>query len=208
MRIKIQTPIPKPCWPLWRYLGPNTFWIWFYPTWWYSCCSVPFTGHRQPPAPFLRLSLRVLFPGPSLPPSSWPQVQGLLPLPSYILCSFLYIHQPHCALLLVNLGMIFKKLNNWCSTGSANQNTSWLLRVHAQWPRLACSDVACTHKTLNSIKIRASFYSPIYHECPAGLVKVCGLNKSKITWKGKDHKKLVMRIRAQLQTTSACYPYI
>lgn len=146
-------------------------------------------------------------PGPSFPLLLTP---GSRARPSAFIYSVLLlcIHQPHCALLPVNLGMIFKTFNNWCSIGSAHQNIRWLLRTHEQQPELACSDVAFTHKTVSSIKIRASFYSPIYHQYPAGLVKICGLNKSKITWKRKDHEKLVMRIRAQLQTTSACYPYI
>ena len=121
-----QTPIPNPYWHVCRYLVPNTFLIL-----WFFSKLVAFTPAIFPPLTASSLlfilwdsaqgssSLASPFPSPS------PQVQGLLPPPSYHPMLLLSIHQPR---LSVYWGMIFKICRkSGAAQAIPHQNTSWLL---------------------------------------------------------------------------------
>lgn len=192
--VTIQPPIPDPCWFLCGYLVPNTFLIlWFYSNWWW------------PPAYPLRLSTGSLFlSSPFLFLN--PRFKGSSLHLNIVLCPSLYID--HVVLLLsVYWEMIIKIFNNWYSTGNSHQKTSDPLCISAEWPHVSLVGADLYPQGSKLFKIRAVFYLPMYHQCPAHgrcLINTCRLHKSKVTWKRQGDEELVKRTRALLQVTWAC----
>lgn len=141
----------------------------------------------------LRLGPGVLFPGFSLP----------------LLLRFkgvsLHLHITPCcfSLYIGNDYLCIWERYSKCVTraGAApavhHQITSWLLPCRGRVTTFQPGEKWLSPTRVNPLKIRAVFYSPVYHQCPAHdrcLINVCGL-------------ELGMGSGALLQVISAHCPY-